>query len=648
MVAIAFPSSFAKRLFAVVVLAPVLAVVLTARPAMAAVADRAPGIDVSRWQNVIDWQKVAAAGAEFAIMKATEGSKYEDPTYATNLGGATVRGLSVGSYHVATPKATAVDPVAEADHFVATARNGVGDILPVLDIEHTGGLSVPQLQDWVRAWVMRVKARTGVRPMIYASPYFWRTNLGDSHWFADHGYPLWIAHWKVNKPDVPAANWGGRGWTFWQWTSSGRVHGITTNVDRDHFHGTNLRNGQIARLTVHDEGGGRVAGGGIDCRPDGSGCTRLTNPGDPVTLTAIPAAGASLLRWTGACASAGSAPTCTVVVRGRVAATAVFGYPVDVSVTGTGGGTVTSSPAGIHCGADCSARLPYGTTAVLTESPDSASGFGAWEGDCGGSSATCAVSVTSPVSVSARFDAAVTLDEDGAGTRYAWGRKADPRALGGSYLVDRRPAASQTFGFRGGAITLFSVSGPTMGRAGVSIDDTPAGTIDGYARSLREGVRHRFTGWGSGAHSLTVRVLGTKAPRARGTLVGLDAVRANGVVRANPKPIEGTWGRVAAAEATNGGYVLNDVAGAAATLRFHGTGATWITSRGPSMGLAQLWIDGKLARTVDLYAATRVFGARRTIDGLADRSHVLRVVVLGTHRAASRGAAVAVDGWIVR
>jgi lysozyme len=628
-------------------LASVLLTVRAADPAEAAPA-RTPGIDVSRWQDDIDWPKVAATDVEFVIMKATEGSKYEDPTYVTNLAGATAARLSVGSYHVATPKDTAADPVAEADHFVATARNAVGDVLPVLDIEHTGGLKVSQLQDWVQAWVMRVKARTGVRPMIYASPYFWRTYLGDSRWFADHGYPLWIANWKVNEPDVPAANWGGEGWTFWQWTSEGRVHGITTNVDRDHFHGADLRNGQIARLTVHNGGGGRVTGERIECRPDGSGCARLTNPGDPVTLTATPAAGATLLRWTGACAAAGSAPTCTVTVRGRVSATAVFGYAVDVAVKGTGGGTVTSSPSGIDCGADCSADLPFGTNLTLTESPDSASGFGAWGGDCGGSASTCTLSVTSPVSVSARFDAAVTLDEDGVGTRYAWGRKVDRRALGGSYVMDRRAGATQTFGFRGGAVTLFTVSGPAMGKASVLIDGVPVSTFDGYARSLHAGVEHRLGGLGSGAHTLAVRVLGTKVARAKGTGVTVDAMRANGSLHVNPKPSGGTWGRVASPDATNGGYVLNDVADAAATLRFHGTGATWITVRGPAMGVAQIWMDGKLRKTVDLYAATRVFGAERTIDGLADRSHVLRVVVLGAHRKVSAGSSVAVDGWIVR
>jgi lysozyme len=41
-------------------------------------------------------------------------------------------------------------------------------------------------------------------------------------------------------PTLPANGWGGNGWTFWQYTSSGSVPGIVGRVDLDHFNGTNL------------------------------------------------------------------------------------------------------------------------------------------------------------------------------------------------------------------------------------------------------------------------------------------------------------------------------------------------------------------------------------------------------------------------
>ena len=121
---------------------------ISAEPASAATQ---PGIDVSAWQGTINWAKVADAGIRFAIMKATEGSSWNDPTYAKNVSGATSNGIVVGAYHFADPSSASGDAVAEADHFVSVARNSPGDIVPALDIEHKGNLTTAGLQDWVKA-----------------------------------------------------------------------------------------------------------------------------------------------------------------------------------------------------------------------------------------------------------------------------------------------------------------------------------------------------------------------------------------------------------------------------------------------------------------------------------------------------------------
>ena len=632
---------------------PILPLVLGALLTLAPLPSRAatrttPGIDVSRWQNTIDWPRVASTDVRYVIMKATQGVHEVDPSYATNLAGASANHLAVGSYHVAEPGTAKDDAVNEADHFLAIARNAPGDILPVLDIEHPT-LPVARLQAWVQDWVTRVNARLGVRPLIYASPYFWRTYMGDSHWFADHGYPLWIAHWHVRAPDVPAADWGGRSWSHWQYSNTGHVHGIPTAVDRDHFAGTDLRATEIARLNIANAGGGTVTGPRIDCGGGGAAdCSRLASPGDALTLTADPAPGASFMRWSGACAAAGTSPTCTVTARGTKRATAVFGYPLDVTVQGTGGGKVTSSPSGIACGGACADVFAYGRQVTLTEEPDSASGFGAWGGACGGSGSTCTVSLTAPEHISARFDAAVALTEEGAGTRFAWARRAEPKAAGGAFLYDRRAGASVTFRFTGPIVTLSTMAGPGYGRATIAIDGTQVATFDGYAHSLRSGVAHRFTELGGGAHTITVSVLGTHSARDNGTGGGEDTLRARGMSHANPKPRDATWGVAASPDAADGAYVLDDVAGASASLRFTGTGASWVTARGPSMGIAQIWVDGKFLRTVDLYARTRTFGVQRSVSGLADGAHVMKILVLGTHAHASAGATVVIDGWIVR
>jgi GH25 family lysozyme M1 (1,4-beta-N-acetylmuramidase) len=71
--------------------------------------------------------------------------------------------------------------------------------------------------------------------------------MADSTWVAMNGFNiLWIAHWTpATAPIVPGLNWGGRGWTFWQYTSDGVVPGITGRVDLNRYNGTNFTSVRI-------------------------------------------------------------------------------------------------------------------------------------------------------------------------------------------------------------------------------------------------------------------------------------------------------------------------------------------------------------------------------------------------------------------
>ena len=214
----------------------------TPTPTPPAFANMTEGIDISHWQGTIDWTKVAASGKRFAYMKASESTTYVDPTYVSNRQGARAAGLYVGAYHFAQPSTTIGAATAEADHFVDTAVPAKGDLLPVLDLERTGSLSQAALIDWVKEYLERVYQRTGIRAVIYSSPNFWKTYLGDTTWFAANGYDiLWVAHWtSVSAPTVPGGAWGGNGWTFWQYTSDGTVPGISGRVDLDRYNGTDF------------------------------------------------------------------------------------------------------------------------------------------------------------------------------------------------------------------------------------------------------------------------------------------------------------------------------------------------------------------------------------------------------------------------
>jgi GH25 family lysozyme M1 (1,4-beta-N-acetylmuramidase) len=222
----------------------VLAALVAASTSSAATV-RAKGLDVSNWNGAIAWSKVAAAGYTFAFGKATEGTSYTDATYTTNRNGSETAGLVFGAYHFARPAggttagATA-SAIAQANHFLAVAGPQPGELPPVLDLETTGNLSTARLLAWTLAWLGQIYASTGVQPFLYTSPNFWKANLGNSTAAATAGTELWIAHWtSASQPLVPAQDWNGSGWTFWQWTNCVSVPGIKKSCsDADRLNGT--------------------------------------------------------------------------------------------------------------------------------------------------------------------------------------------------------------------------------------------------------------------------------------------------------------------------------------------------------------------------------------------------------------------------
>ncbi len=162
----------------------------------------------------------------------------------------------------------------------------------------------------------------------------------------------------------------------------------------------------LLSVTKSGGGAGTVASSpaGIDC---GTTCSKTFAPGTSVTLTATPATVSSFTGWSGSGCSGTS--TCTVTMSEARAVNAEFAvvppgsFNLAVSKSGTGGGTVTSSPAGIDCGSDCSETLAAGTSVTLTATPAAGSSFTGWSGaGCSGTS-TCTVTMSAARVVSAEF-----------------------------------------------------------------------------------------------------------------------------------------------------------------------------------------------------------------------------------------------------
>ena len=157
----------------------------------------------------------------------------------------------------------------------------------------------------------------------------------------------------------------------------------------------------ILTITKTGTGSGTVTSnpGGINC---GVTCSNEFASSQIVILTATPSVDSIFAGWSGdADCSDG-----VVTMNASKTCTATFTlsqYTLTVSKAGTGSGTVTSSPAGINCGTDCTEPYNYGTVVTLTAAASTGSTFGGWSGACTGTG-TCTVTMDAAKSVTATFN----------------------------------------------------------------------------------------------------------------------------------------------------------------------------------------------------------------------------------------------------
>ena len=221
---------------AAVCFAAVTAVVLRPRPHRVKpprpdcrVGPTTAGIDVSYYQEAIDWERVRRAGIEFAFIRLSDGATQRDARFAANWSEARRAGVVRGAYLFFRPEQSIA---AQADLMIAAMRGRErGDLPPVIDVEVDGGLAAPIVAARARIWVERVRAGLGVEPIVYTGGDLWRN--GGAELLGSQ--PLWVAHYTPSCPTLPSP-W--TRWTFWQHTDRGAVPGIDHAVDLDLFAGT--------------------------------------------------------------------------------------------------------------------------------------------------------------------------------------------------------------------------------------------------------------------------------------------------------------------------------------------------------------------------------------------------------------------------
>lgn len=188
------------------------------------------GIDVSKWNKEIDWDKVKNAGVEFAIIRvgyrgATTGALVEDPYFEANIKGAIRAGIPVGVYFF-TQALDVVEAVEEASMVMALCRDYKITYPVFIDVEGLGGsgradgLDVETRTAVSRAFCATIESE-GYRAGVYSSRN-WLNQMLDMDQLQD--YVVWLAEYR----DVPIYQGY---YHMWQYTSNGSVDGIEGRVD---------------------------------------------------------------------------------------------------------------------------------------------------------------------------------------------------------------------------------------------------------------------------------------------------------------------------------------------------------------------------------------------------------------------------------
>jgi len=187
-----------------------------------------PGVDVSKWQGMMDWQKCKAAGAKYAFVRATVGAGYKDEQFERNYKEIQKTGLPVGFYHVVVPKYGGRPITAEAnmDNYFDGEAGKPADFPVVLDCELTNGDNPRHITSVIEGCI-EILEDNGYDVMIYTGAWWWVRNVMPADKWCN--YPLWVANYTTAAEPYMPRDWAE--WAVWQHSADGNGLGSKYGAD---------------------------------------------------------------------------------------------------------------------------------------------------------------------------------------------------------------------------------------------------------------------------------------------------------------------------------------------------------------------------------------------------------------------------------
>lgn len=185
------------------------------------------GIDLSHYQGEVFWQTIGEnTNMAYVYPKATEGGDNVDPRYERNIDLAHRHGLKVGTYHFFRPKT----PLAlQLKNFRAQCLAAEQDLIPMLDVETTGGLTEEAFCDSLARFLTMLENAYHQKPLVYTFRNFYNKHLVGQL----DGYQLMVAMYADEPPVLDDR----RDYILWQYTQKGRIVGVSGHVDKSRIMG---------------------------------------------------------------------------------------------------------------------------------------------------------------------------------------------------------------------------------------------------------------------------------------------------------------------------------------------------------------------------------------------------------------------------